>query len=128
MAGYRRVRVNDEVARVIGESLRTVKDPRVAGEMITVTQCDVSGDLKYAKVYFSVLGADREKIKEIKKGLYSAAGYLRSQIAHTLDMRQTPELSFEYDNAMERGANISELLKKANIPPIEENDIYDDGK
>ena len=127
MAGYRRVRVNDEVARVLNEALRTVKDPRVAGEMITVTQCDVSGDLKYAKVYFSVLGAGNDKIKEIKKGLYSAAGYLRSQIAHTLDMRQTPELSFEYDNAMERGANISELLKKANIKPAEEND-YDDGQ
>lgn len=128
MAGYRRVRVNDEVARVLNESLRTVKDPRVAGEMITVTQCDVSGDLKYAKVYFSVFGVGTEKIKEIKKGLYSAAGYLRSQIAHTLDMRQTPELTFEYDNAMERGANISELLKKANIPPIEESDPYDDGE
>ena len=128
MSGYRRVRVNDEVARVLNEALRTVKDPRVAGEMITVTQCDVSGDLKYAKVYFSVLGAEGDKIKEIKKGLYSASGYLRSQIAHTLDMRQTPELTFEYDNAMERGANISELLKKANIKPIEESDLYDDGK
>ena len=128
MAGYRRVRVNDEVARVLNEALRSVKDPRVAGEMITVTQCDVSGDLKYAKVYFSVLGADHDKIKEIKKGLYSAAGYLRSQIAHTLDMRQTPELSFEYDNAMERGANISELLKKANVKPVEESEDYDDGQ
>ena len=128
MAGYRRVRVNDEVARVLNEALRSVKDPRVAGEMITVTQCDVSGDLKYAKVYFSVLGADHDKIKEIKKGLYSAAGYLRSQIAHTLDMRQTLELSFEYDNAMERGANISELLKKANVKPVEESEDYDDGQ
>lgn len=68
MARYRRARVNDEVGRVVAEAIRSVKDPRVAGELITVTQCEVSGDLKYAKVYFSVLGAESEKIKEIKKG------------------------------------------------------------
>ena len=67
MAKYRRARVNDEVGRVVAQAIRSVKDPRVAGEMITVTHCDVSGDLKYAKVYFSVYGADAEKIKEIKK-------------------------------------------------------------
>ena len=78
MARYRRARVNDEVGRVVAEAIRSVKDPRVAGELITVTQCEVSGDLKYAKVYFSVLGAESEKIKEIKKGLYSAAGVVLS--------------------------------------------------
>lgn len=126
MAGYRRVRVNDEVARVVSEALRSVKDPRVAGEMITVTMCDVSGDLKYAKVYFSIFGADGEKIKAVKKGLYSAAGYIRSQIAEKLNMRQTPELSFEYDDAMERGANIFELLKKVNVTEASSEDTDND--
>lgn len=125
MAGYRRARVNDEVARVIAEALRDVKDYRVAGQMITVTSCDVSGDLKYAKVWFSVLGADHAEIKEIKKGLYSAAGFIRSRIAQTLNMRATPELTFEYDDAMERGANIAELLKKAAVGDPEEKN-YDE--
>ena len=54
----------------------------------------------------------KEKIKEIKKGLYSAAGFLRHALAEKINLRMTPELSFEYDDAMERGANISVLLKK----------------
>jgi ribosome-binding factor A len=90
--------------------LRTVKDPRVANAMITVTKADVSGDLKFAKIYFSVYG--NENIKEIKTGLYSAAGYLRSYIARELNLRLTPELTFEHDTAMEHGADIMRLLKK----------------
>ena len=112
MPNYRRARINDEVARVISDTLREVKDPRVRDALITVTSCEVSGDLKYAKVYFSVFGKDKEDIKEIKKGLYSASGFLRRALAETINLRLTPELSFEYDDAMARGANISELLKK----------------
>ena len=115
MARYRRARVNDEVGRVVAEAIRSVKDPRVAGELITVTQCEVSGDLKYAKVYFSVLGAESEKIKEIKKGLYSAAGFIRHTVAETLNMRATPEFTFEYDDAIKRGANIFEPLKQTGV-------------
>ena len=126
MPKYRRARINDEVTRVIAEALRDVKDPRVKNEMITITSCDVSGDLKFAKVYFSVYGAKPENIKEIKKGLYSAAGFLRRAIAQTINLRITPELTFEYDNAMERGANISELLKKAAIPEELETESFED--
>ena len=122
MAGYRRARVNDEVGRVVAEAIRSVKDPRVAGELITVTHCDVSGDLKYAKVYFSVLGADSEKIKEIKKGLYSAAGFIRHTVAETLNMRATPEFNFEYDDAIKRGADIFELLKQTGVSSDEEKE------
>ena len=116
MPKYRRARINDEVARVLADALREVKDHRIRDQIITVTSCDVSGDLRFAKVYFSVFGADRETIKEIKKGLYSAQGFLRHALAEKINLRITPELTFEYDNAMERGANISELLKKAAIP------------
>lgn len=116
MPNYRKARINDEVARVISDALREVKDPRVSSSLVTVTNCEVSGDLKYAKVYFSVFGADKDKIKEIKKGLYSAAGFLRHALAEKINLRITPELSFEYDNAMERGANISELLKQTAAP------------
>ncbi len=116
MPNYRKARINDEVARVISDALREVKDPRVSSSLVTVTSCEVSGDLKYAKVYFSVFGADKDKIKEIKKGLYSAAGFLRHALAEKINLRITPELSFEHDNAMERGANISELLKQTAAP------------
>ena len=116
MPKYRKARINDEVARVLGEALREVKDHRVRDALITITSCDVSGDLKFAKVYFSVYGAEKENIKEIKKGLYSAGGFLRHTIAEKINLRETPELTFEYDDAMERGAHISALLKKAAIP------------
>lgn len=112
MSKYRRTRINDEVTRVMAEAIRTVKDPRVANSIVTITKSDVSGDLKFAKIYFSVFGAQQEDVKELKKGLYSAQGYLRSYIARELNLRITPELTFEYDNAMEHGADIMRLLKK----------------
>ena len=111
MSKYRRTRINDEVTRVMAEAIRTVKDPRVANAIITITKAEVSGDLKFAKIYFSVFGDENESIKEIKTGLYSAAGYLRSYIARELNLRLTPELSFEHDKGMEHGADIMRLLK-----------------
>ena len=118
MAKFRRERINDEVTRVIAEALREVKDPRVAGSMITVTQSHVSGDLKYARIFFSVLGdTSPEKLKEIKKGLQSAQGFLRKKIAEGINLRITPELSFEYDDSIAHGAHIEQLIKDANIPP-----------
>ena len=125
MPKYRRARINDEVARVLADALRNVKDHRIRDQIITITSCDVSGDLRFAKVYFSVYGADHETIKEIKKGLYSAQGFLRHALAEEINLRITPELTFEYDNAMERGAHISELLKKASIPEELESDLDD---
>lgn len=122
MPKYRRARINDEVARVLADALRNVKDHRIRDQIITITSCDVSGDLRFAKVYFSVYGADHETVKEIKKGLYSAQGFLRHALAEEINLRITPELTFEYDNAMERGAHISELLKKASIPEELERD------
>ncbi len=108
----------------MAEAIRTVKDPRVASSIVTITKSDVSGDLKFAKIYFSVFDAQPEEIKELKKGLYSAQGYLRSYIARELNLRITPELTFEYDNAMEHGADIMRLLKKIekteNSSPAEE--------
>ena len=119
MPKYRRERINDEVTRVIAESLREVKDPRVSGSMITVTQSRVSGDLKYARIFFSVLGdTSAEKLKEIKKGLQSAQGFLRRKIAEGINLRITPELSFEYDDSIAHGAHIEQLIKDANIPDL----------
>ncbi|MCQ2771103.1 MAG: 30S ribosome-binding factor RbfA [Clostridia bacterium] len=130
MAKYRRERINDEVTRVLGDAIRTVKDPRVAGEMITITQSRVTGDLKYAKIFFSVLGDNSpEKIKEIKKGLISAQGVLRHALAEEINLRITPELFFEYDDSMAKGAHIEDLLKEAlskhNPDNLESDDAED---
>ena len=124
MASYRKERINDEVTRTIADALRSVKDPRVAERFITVTQSRVSGDLKYAKIFFSVMGdPDAAEIKEIKKGLQSAAGFLRRALATEINLRITPELSFEYDDSIEHGAHIEQLLKDA---PMGEPDKTED--
>lgn len=112
MSGYRRERVNEEVSRIVNETIMTIKDPRVSPHIITITHCDVSGDLKYAKIYFSILNATHEDIKEVKTGLYSAAGYIRKRLAEILNMRSTPELHFEYDDMAEKGDRVFELLRQ----------------
>ena len=96
MANYRRGRINDETVRVMAELLRGVKDPRVSEAFISVTAAEVTPDLKYAKIYYSVLGGenDSEKMKGIAKGLRSASGYLRRGLAEKLNLRITPELTF----------------------------------
>jgi ribosome-binding factor A len=76
---------------------------------VTITHCDVTGDLKFAKIYFSVLNGD---INEVKKGLISAKGYIRREIAARLNLRNTPELTFVSDDSMEKSAKISEILNE----------------
>lgn len=114
MAGYRRDRINEETVRVMSELLREVKDPRVHDAFISITAADVTPDLKYAKIYYSVLGAegDEDKKKQIARGLRSASGYLRRGMAEKMNMRITPELNFVYDGSAAHGAHIAEILSK----------------
>ena len=107
MANYRRGRINDEVQKELASILRDVKDPRVSGAFVSVTAVDVTPDLKYAKVYYSALMGDK---KELAKGLKTASGYIRSQIAQRLNLRITPELTFVLDDSVAHGAHISKLL------------------
>lgn len=112
MAKYRRDRVNDAVALEMVNILRNVKDPRVSGAFISVTGADVTPDFKYAKIYYSVLGmdGDKEAEKELAKGLKSAQGFMRSQLAKTLNLRVTPELTFVPDESMKRGVEIAAMI------------------
>ena len=121
MASYKKSRVNEEMMREMSQIVRTVKDPRVSSGFVTITHCDVSGDLKFAKVYYSVLGGD---FAEVKKGLISAKGYIRREIAERLNLRNTPELTFVSDDSMEHGAKISKILSgmNLNLKDGEEND------
>ena len=117
MSKYRRTRINDEVTRVVAEAIRTVKDPRVAGAMITITKADVTGDLKFAKVYYSAMQGDK---KEVAAGLRSSAGFIRREIARRLNLRMTPEFTFVEDHSIEHGAHISKLLNSIEITPEED--------
>ena len=112
MAGNRIGRINEEVQRELAALIPTVKDPRVRG-MISVTAVDVTPDLKFAKVYISVL--DKENGEQVLKGLKSAAGYLRRELGRALNLRHTPELTFFRDDSMAKGAHILEMLRNPEV-------------
>ena len=109
MASNRIGRINEEIQRELSDLLRTLKDPRVQA-MISITRVETTGDLRYAKVYVSVL--EKEKTKDVLKGLRSAGGYLRREIGSRLQLRYTPELVFEQDDSIEHGAHIFDLIHK----------------
>lgn len=123
MAKYRRGRINDEMCKELASAIRLVKDPRVADAFVSITGAEVTPDLKYAKIFFSVLNGDP---KEIAKGLRSSAGFLRREIAQRMNLRITPELSFVYDESITYGAHISKLLSQA-MPetPAEDGETAD---
>jgi ribosome-binding factor A len=123
MAKYRRGRINDEMCKELASAIRLVKDPRVADAFVSITGAEVTPDLKYAKIFFSVLNGDP---KEIAKGLRSSAGFLRREIAQRMNLRITPELSFVYDESITYGAHISKLLSQA-MPetPAEDEETAD---
>ena len=108
MANYRRGRVNEAVTNEVSQIAREIKDPRLAGVMLTVTGADVSPDLKFAKIFYSVIGENDSK--ETAKALKSAAPFVRSQLARRLNMRNTPEITFVFDESVERGAHMNELF------------------
>lgn len=108
MANYRRGRINDEMQKELSALLREIKDPRVSGVMVSITSAQVTPDMKYATVYFSVLGGDP---KETKKGLDSAKGFIRREIAARLNLRNTPEFNFVFDDSIRYGAHISKLIE-----------------
>ncbi|MBQ9458583.1 MAG: 30S ribosome-binding factor RbfA [Oscillospiraceae bacterium] len=113
MAGNRINRINEEIQKELSSLFRTLKDPRVQGGMVTVTHVDTTSDLRYAKVYVSVL--DKTQEKDVIKGLKSAAGYLRRELGQALQLRYTPELQFFADDSIEYGAHILEMLRDPNI-------------
>ena len=116
-------RVNEEIQREMSALIPTVKDPRVAGAgMISVTAVETTPDLKYAKIYVSVL--DKSASAQALKGLKSAAGYLRRELGRALNLRNTPELSFVRDDSIDKGAHILDLLRNPDVvkPPNPANE------
>lgn len=107
-----RARLNANLREVLAELLeKRVRDPRV--EPVTLTAVDVSRDLSYAKVFYSVLG-DAEAQRVAQRGLESVAGFLRGEVGRELRMRAVPVLRFRYDESLERGQHIEKLLRDLN--------------
>ncbi len=108
-------RTNEDVRYVLSQLLPRVKDPRVQqGGLLSITRAEVTGDLRYCKVWISVLGELNEK--EFKRGLRSAAPWLRRELGGALNLRYTPELIFELDKSIEHGAHMSALIDALDIP------------
>lgn len=113
MASNKIARTNDDIQFVISKLLREVKDPRVQQGMISVTRVETTGDLRYSKIWLSVFGMKDEK--EFRRGLRSAAGYLRRELGNSMKLRYTPELIFEIDHSIEYGAHINEVISSLEI-------------
>ncbi len=105
----RTVRISEEMKKEISSIIQSgLKDPRLS-KLISVTNVNVTRDLRYAKVFVSIMGTEEEK-KNSLDGLKSAAGFIRREVGHRVQLRYTPEIQFELDNSIEHGAYISKLI------------------
>ena len=118
MASNRINRINEEIQKELSALLRNVKDPRVAGTMISVTRVETTPDLRWTKVYVSFLQEDRAK--DAMKGLKSAGGYLRRELGRTLNLRYTPEIAWALDDSITYGAHMLELINSLDTGADEE--------
>lgn len=111
--GHRTQRLAAEIRQILAEAATRgdIKDPRVqdAG-LVTFTHVKVTGDLREAKVYFMVHGANDKTLAEVRKGLQSASGYLRRLLGDELRLRVVPSLAFEVDRVFEQEAKVDALL------------------
>jgi ribosome-binding factor A len=118
-------RVNESVRAVIADGVGALKDPRIG--MVTITGVYVTPDLREARVYVSVLGTERKR-RETLAGLASAHGVLQARINRELNLRRTPTLTFAYDDSVEQGVRMTQLINElaAELPERREEDD-DDG-
>ena len=120
MSQMRIGRINEEIQKEMSSLIRTLKDPRVQNTMISITAVDTTGDLRYSKIFVSVL--EKEKSKEVIKGLKSAGGFLRREIGNRLKLRYTPELIFVEDDSITKGAQMFALLSSLKVREDEDEE------
>ena len=114
-------RINSEVQRELSSIIsRELKDPRIH-PMTTVVSVEVTQDLKYCKAYISVL-ADEEQAKDTIRGLKSAEGFIRTQLAKKINLRNTPEIFFVLDQSIEYGVRMSKLIDEVTKDLPDEDD------
>ena len=118
-------RISEEVRKVVSETISNgLKDPRI-NSMTTVTKVEVTRDLRYARIFISVLGDDREKNETIK-GLENAKGFLRREISSKIDLRYAPEPMFILDESIEKGIYMSKLIDEVNKDTRDKEDKVDE--
>ena len=111
MPNYRMDRTSEDIMRELTAILRTVKDPRVSGSLLSIVRVDVTRDLSYATIYISSMNG-MEAAREAVKGLKSAAGYMRRELGYALKLRHTPELRFVPDDSIEYSAGIAATINR----------------
>ena len=120
MSSNRINRINEEILKELSALLRTVKDPRVQDTMISITRVETTPDLRYTKVYVSFL--QEERVKDAMAGLKSAAGYLRRQLGHNLQLRYSPEIVWSEDDSITYGARMLKLINSLEVKHDEDTD------
>lgn len=120
MSSNRINRINEEIQKELSALLRTVKDPRVQDTMISITRVETTPDLRYTKVYVSFL--QEERVKDAMAGLKSAAGYLRRQLEHNLQLRYSPEIVWSEDDSITYGARMLKLINSLEVKHDEDSD------
>ena len=114
-------RINSIIQQEISDLLREqINDPRLIA-LISITKVSTSPDLRHAKVFISTLG-DKVNKDEILQGFTAASGFLRRQLANSLELKHTPELSFHLDDSIERGAEVLKLIDQVTSEDIENED------
>lgn len=122
MSGSRIRRVDEAVRAVLSDAItQELKDPRVG--FVTVTAVRTSSDLRHARVYVSILGDEEARAAGLE-GLRSAQGFLQRKVAAAVRMKYTPEITFAYDDSVDRGLRINELLR--DLPPAERDEVARD--
>jgi ribosome-binding factor A len=118
-------RVGDLIKREIADIIdRKLKDPRIG--LVTVTDVSVTADLRYARVYFTVLGAENERHRA-QTGLESARSFIQGEIGRRIRLKFTPELSFHFDKSLQRGFHIDKILKELKTKHDEKPEGGDSG-
>ena len=116
-------RVNEAVRQVVAEAVGELKDPRIG--LVTVTGVSVSRDLREGKVFVAVHGNEK-KHAETLAGLESAHAYLQAKVARQLGLKRTPQLTFEYDQTVERGIRMTSLIDQLAPPDAADDAPGDD--
>ncbi len=121
MNKQRITRINEEILRETAILIRSkLRDPKISA-MTSVTKVETTADLKYCKIYVSVLGNEEDKAN-VMEGLKHATGFIRRELAASINLRVTPELKFNLDESLEYGMRISRLIDEVNKPRESEND------
>ena len=117
MATQRQIQVANEIQQIVSVLLqREMKDPRIG--FVTVTGADITSDLKYAKVYVSVMGTPEEK-RETMEALTRSRGFVRREIAARMSIRAVPEVNFKLDQSIEHSDNVNRILNELKLAEAE---------